>query len=579
MRTSPQGLTSILADEAVILSTYVDDAGVLTIGAGHTRAAGAPDPVRGLKIDLVEAFNIFRRDIQKYEEQVSAAVDVPLKQNQFDALVSWHFNTGAINKATLTEKLNAGDFAGAAREFARWNKSDGRVLRGLVERRKRETAIFNSAHYGDRPIVVRETKTSSATQYTPEQLIKMLAGSPREVVNEEDQTTEELLANPNSRLLPSHRPRQSDELTRATLAKFAHLIPVDRRDDSVGMLAVRGYYSNTLGRAGENDRNLYDDAIFVIEPDDVHNFNGNTDPSKFRRGIAMLKAPQAVRYKPGPHGFNRRNGPYPAFRQDSNVTVVRDRTGEDTDDAGHRFWINLHRGTNTTTSSAGCQTVPPHQWNEFKVLVDNLLDKYGQENFYYVLVEQDDVPSEVAMAETSKAAGDAGQGAEASNIAEILAHIQAISDLLNKGAGPQTETGQTGSQTPSAAQVLIGILHQLAATAGGQSAKPATPLTPVNAALGETIGKALNGRKTGIGILGLLATSILPMFFPELVPIAAAVKGVAAAGGDLIQQVPIHDQATWGGSIVEVAKPIFAALTGWGVLGKLDKWFGRVPQR
>ena len=119
-----------------------------------------------------------------------------------------------------------------------------------------------------------------------------------------------------------------------------------------------------------------------------------------------------------------------------------------------------------------------------------------------------------------------------------------------------------------------------------QPNQPEKPLTPVNAALGQTVGRMLNGRKTGIGIAGLLATTLLPVFFPQLAPIAAVVKSATGplsdviaggGGGAVIEQAPMAAQS-WGGGIVEVAKPVFAALTGWGVLGKLDKWFRKVPQ-
>ncbi len=115
--------------------------------------------------------------------------------------------------------------------------------------------------------------------------------------------------------------------------------------------------------------------------------------------------------------------------------------------------------------------------------------------------------------------------------------------------------------------------------------KPAAPpLTTVNGALGKTVGNMLNGRKTAIGAIGLLATTLLPVFFPQLAPIAAVIKpalGAAAeaAGnaGSVIAPASVHAQS-WGGIITDVAQPLFAALTGWGVLGKFDKWFNRVPQ-
>lgn len=83
------------------------------------------------------------RDLVRYAAEVSAAIDpAPTTQAQFDALVSFHYNTGAIARATLTARHKAGDHAGAAAEFARWNRAGGRVLRGLVRRRAAEAALY-----------------------------------------------------------------------------------------------------------------------------------------------------------------------------------------------------------------------------------------------------------------------------------------------------------------------------------------------------------------------------------------------------------------------------------------------------
>lgn len=82
-------------------------------------------------------------DIARHASDVIAALGkAPTTQHQFDALVSFHFNTGAITRATLTRRHTAGDFAGAAREFSRWNKAGGRVLAGLVNRRAAETQLY-----------------------------------------------------------------------------------------------------------------------------------------------------------------------------------------------------------------------------------------------------------------------------------------------------------------------------------------------------------------------------------------------------------------------------------------------------
>jgi GH24 family phage-related lysozyme (muramidase) len=84
-------------------------------------------------------------DLARYANDVAQALEnAPTSQAQFDALVSFHYNTGAITRATLTRKHLAGDFAGAAREFSRWNRAGGRVLPGLVTRRAAEAALYGA---------------------------------------------------------------------------------------------------------------------------------------------------------------------------------------------------------------------------------------------------------------------------------------------------------------------------------------------------------------------------------------------------------------------------------------------------
>ena len=85
------------------------------------------------------------RDVARHAADVERALDgSPASQAQFDALVSFHYNTGAIATATLTRRHRAGDFAGAAEEFARWKFAGGRVLNGLVRRRAAEAALYRN---------------------------------------------------------------------------------------------------------------------------------------------------------------------------------------------------------------------------------------------------------------------------------------------------------------------------------------------------------------------------------------------------------------------------------------------------
>lgn len=147
MKTSDNGIALLKAHEGLRLEAY-PDAGYgwsrATIGYGHTSQAGPPAVTKGMKITAVGAEEILRSDLVAFENAVRSAVHVPLNQNQFDALVSFTFNLGPGNlkTSTLLKKLNAGDYAGAADQFPRWNKSNGKVLAGLTKRRAAERQMF-----------------------------------------------------------------------------------------------------------------------------------------------------------------------------------------------------------------------------------------------------------------------------------------------------------------------------------------------------------------------------------------------------------------------------------------------------
>lgn len=113
-----------------------------TIGWGHTE-----DVFQGMTITKAQAEQFFEMDVQWAEDAVNTLVKVPLTQHQFDALVSFTFNigAGAFKKSTLLRKLNAKDYKGAAHEMLRWNKQDGKVLQGLVNRRSDEMSYFMQA--------------------------------------------------------------------------------------------------------------------------------------------------------------------------------------------------------------------------------------------------------------------------------------------------------------------------------------------------------------------------------------------------------------------------------------------------
>jgi len=122
---------------------YLDPIRVLTIGWGHTNDNGRQFDSTSIWTQA-ECDAEFLNDMAIFEKAVNDLVTVPLNQDEFDALVSFTFNVGAGNlkSSTLLRKLNAGDFAGAAQEFPRWNKAGGEVLPGLVKRRAAEALLF-----------------------------------------------------------------------------------------------------------------------------------------------------------------------------------------------------------------------------------------------------------------------------------------------------------------------------------------------------------------------------------------------------------------------------------------------------
>lgn len=115
---------------------------------GHTDAAGDPKfaATKDKKFTVAEGREILAKDLEPVIRAVRSRVKVPLNDNQIGALVSFTFNLGSGNfaKSTLLKKVNAGDFAGAAKEFPRWNRAAGKVLKGLVRRRAAEQALFLS---------------------------------------------------------------------------------------------------------------------------------------------------------------------------------------------------------------------------------------------------------------------------------------------------------------------------------------------------------------------------------------------------------------------------------------------------
>ncbi|EMW3253478.1 lysozyme [Enterobacter hormaechei] len=146
MQTSEKGIALIKEFEGCKLTAYQDSVGVWTIGYGWTQPVDGKPIRAGMTIKQETAERLLKTGLVGYESDVSRLVKVSLNQGQFDALVSFTYNLGSrsLSTSTLLRKLNAGDYAGAADEFLRWNKAGGKVLNGLTRRREAERALFLS---------------------------------------------------------------------------------------------------------------------------------------------------------------------------------------------------------------------------------------------------------------------------------------------------------------------------------------------------------------------------------------------------------------------------------------------------
>ena len=141
MRTSEAGIDLIKSFEGCRTVAYQDVVGVWTIGYGHTI-----DVKEGMSITQHQCDVMLEVDIETYENYVNKYVIVSLTQNQFDALVSWVYNLGPTNlrNSTMLKVLNAGKYSEVPYQMKRWNQAGGKVLKGLVVRRKAEAELFNN---------------------------------------------------------------------------------------------------------------------------------------------------------------------------------------------------------------------------------------------------------------------------------------------------------------------------------------------------------------------------------------------------------------------------------------------------
>ena len=144
MNISQEGLSLIKKFEGCELEAYKCAAGVLTIGYGSTKGVKEGDI-----ITQEEADKLLLHEMEEYESYVNDNVTVDLKQNQFDALVSWAFNLGPANlkASTMLKVLNTKEYDDVPAQIKRWNKAGGKVLQGLIRRREAEALLFEGKEW------------------------------------------------------------------------------------------------------------------------------------------------------------------------------------------------------------------------------------------------------------------------------------------------------------------------------------------------------------------------------------------------------------------------------------------------
>ena len=137
MTTSESGLNLIKSFEGLRLTAYRCPAGKWTIGYGHTKGVK-----KGMYISEEVATHFLIEDVQRVEPTINSYDGIYHgTQNEFDALASFAFNCGISNLKKLL-KYGQRTKSQIADAILLYNKANGRVLRGLVRRRKAERELF-----------------------------------------------------------------------------------------------------------------------------------------------------------------------------------------------------------------------------------------------------------------------------------------------------------------------------------------------------------------------------------------------------------------------------------------------------
>lgn len=178
MKISKEGLNLIKKWEGFQEKAYLCQANVWSIGYGTTKYANGKAVKQGDTINHEEALTLFEKQVNEHSSTIQMYVKVPLTQSQFDALASFQYNLGKhiLRDSKLLEYLNNKEWDKACNQMLLYNKANGKVSTGLVNRRKEEVSLFESQKEDDEmvfssPALKAETETTLSSKARRQMII------------------------------------------------------------------------------------------------------------------------------------------------------------------------------------------------------------------------------------------------------------------------------------------------------------------------------------------------------------------------------------------------------------------------
>jgi lysozyme len=145
-KVNKAGIDLIKSFEGLRLKPYLCSAGVATVGYGSTIYPNRVKvTLKDAPITETQAEEFLAHDLIYFEKQVDAFTTDAVNQNQFNSLVSFAYNCGVGNlkSSTLLKKVNANpNDPSISAEFMKWTRAAGKIVQGLVNRRKKESDLY-----------------------------------------------------------------------------------------------------------------------------------------------------------------------------------------------------------------------------------------------------------------------------------------------------------------------------------------------------------------------------------------------------------------------------------------------------